>query len=81
VRETLKRENEAETIWTASLDASGCQPPISLEIGKYRVWVEGNPNPFKDGASVYPIGRFVALMQGQNDPEDLATFDAYLGWK
>lgn len=75
----LTRVSDAETIWTATLEGGGCQLPISLDIEKYRVWVEENPDAFEDDARVYLIGEVGAFMQGDFDPEHISTFDAYLG--
>lgn len=74
----LTRVHDAETIWTATLDAGGCQLPISLDIEKYRVWVEQMPEAFENGADVYLIGEVGAFMLGEFDPEDFSSFDAYL---
>ena len=74
----LTRVNEAETIWTATLEGGGCQLPISLDIEKYRVWVEENPGAFENNASVYLIGEVGAIMKAGFDPEHISTIDTYL---
>jgi hypothetical protein len=75
---TLTRVTDQETIWTATLEGGGCELPVSLDIEKYRVWVEEEPGAFENGTKVYLVGEVGAFMQGEFDPEDFSTFDAYL---
>ena len=78
VRGTLTRVNDAGSIWTATLEGGGCQLPVTLDIEKYRVWVEENPDAFENNANVYLIGEVGAIMKAGFDPEDISTIDTYL---
>ncbi len=74
----LTRVADQETIWTATLEGGGCELPVSLDIEKYRVWVTEDPEAFENGARVYLVGEVGAFLEGDFDPYDISTFDAYL---